>query len=225
MAAPANATARLELADLGIDAGGRPLLRHVSLALRAGARVGLLGPSGCGKTTLLRAVAGLIDPACGHVRLRGAEPADYGWPAFRRRVVLIDQQPVLIDATVQANLARPFSYRTASAAFPERRARALLTRLHLEEAVWRQRARRLSIGQQQRVSLVRGLLLDPDALLLDEPTSALDPASAQEVETAVNAAADNGAAVLVVSHDHAQLHRWCDRVVDIGAMTVAQEKG
>ncbi len=225
MAAPAHAAPRLELADLGIDAGGRPLLRHVSLALDTGARVGLVGPSGCGKTMLLRAVAGLVDPACGHVRLGGVEPADHGWPAFRRRVVLIDQQPVLIDATVHGNLARPFSYRTASAVFPERRGRALLTRLHLDEAVWRQRARKLSIGQQQRVSLVRGLLLDPDALLLDEPTSALDPASTEEVETAANEAANNGTAVLVVSHDHAQLHRWCDRVVDIGAMTVSEGQG
>lgn len=209
------------LRDAGVDAGGRALLRGVSLELAAGTRIGLLGPSGCGKTTLLRGAAGLADLAAGATALRGRSPADWGWPAYRRRVVLLEQQSQLLDRTVAENLARPFAYRIAGTPFPETRARELIERLHMRDDVWDQNARQLSVGQQQRISLIRALLLDPDVMLLDEPASALDPAAARAVEDFIVEQCEKaGLSALIVSHDHGLLSRWCGGLVDLEAHRV-----
>ena len=77
---------------------------------------------------------------------------------------------------------------------------------------------RSSIGQQQRICLVRALLLRPAVLLLDEPSSALDEASVTALEQTISDwARDAGGSALVVSHDRAQVARWCGRAVDLKA--------
>lgn len=207
----------LDIVNAGVDAGGAALIRGLSFTLHAGERVGISGPSGCGKTSLLRGVAGLTDLAGGTLRLRGRTPEEWGWPRYRRQVVLVDQRPMLIDAPVARNLAKPFTYRHAGGVpFPEDTARGLLARLGLEDGLWDKPARDLSVGQQQRVCLVRALLLRPAVLLLDEPTSALDPESAGLVEELLaHASRERGLAALVVSHDRAQVGRWCDRAIGL----------
>lgn len=181
--------------------------------MRERGRVALIGPSGCGKTTLLRAVAGLIDPAAGAVKLRGESPATVGWPEFRRQVAYVAQQPVLFDATVAANLARPFRYRSVAGEFTRERAAALLERLGLdclEENAWE-----LSVGQQQRVCLARALLVQPAVLLLDEPAAALDETAAAKMEKLLLEQADAGLGVLLVTHNRQQAGRWCERQLDL----------
>ncbi len=208
-----NATELLTLENLDVAAGGKGLLQGVSLSLRERGRVALTGPSGCGKTTLLRAVAGLIDPAAGAVRLRGESPATVGWPAFRRQVAYVAQQPVLFDATVAANLARPFRYRSVAGAFARERAAALLERLGLD--CLEENARELSVGQQQRVCLARALLVQPAVLLLDEPAAALDEDAATKMEKLLLEQADAGLGVLLVTHNWRQAGRWCERQLDL----------
>jgi putative ABC transport system ATP-binding protein len=209
----------LAITDLTVRTGGRDLLRGFSLDLAAGEMVALRGPSGAGKTSLLRTVAMLQDPGAGRVALDGREPADLGWPAWRRRVALVAQAPAIFPGTVRANLHRPFGWDGRHGAPPaDDHLRALLDRLRLADVALDADAERLSIGQQQRVCLVRTLLTAPDVLLLDEPTSALDPDSADAVETAVReAVAARRGGALVVSHDPVRAARWCDRVVDLAA--------
>ena len=147
--------------NVGVAAGGQALLCGVNLELKAGELVALTGPSGCGKTTLLRALCGLDDATDGEVKLETQTPAQWGYPEFRRRVLLVDQRPILFDATLETNLRRPFAYRSAGREFPLERAVALLKRVGLDASRLSQNARSLSIGQQQRASLVRALLLEP----------------------------------------------------------------
>ncbi len=202
--------------QLGVAAGGVPLLQNVNFDLRATELVALTGPSGAGKTTLLRALCGLDDPTSGEVKLEDQTPQQWGYTEFRRRVLLVDQRPVLFDASLEANLRRPFSYQSARGEFPLERAVWLLERVGLDAARLPQNARSLSIGQQQRASLVRALLLEPQVFLLDEPTSALDGEAVAEVEVLIREdLATRGAAGLVVTHSRAQAQTWCDRELDV----------
>ncbi len=104
----------LELQEVSVEAEGHCLLRGVSLSLERGELLALTGPSGCGKTTLLRSVAGIIDPAGGEVTFLGLPPGDHGWPVYRRRVAYVSQRPVMFEETIRENLARPFGYRSAA---------------------------------------------------------------------------------------------------------------
>ena len=203
---------------VSISAGGQRLVTGSSFALEPGELVALVGPSGSGKTTLLRCLAMLSDPDEGEVRLRGKLPAEHGYPEWRRRVSLVSQRPVLLEATVRHNLARPFTYATAAGApFPEDRARDWLERLGIARDRFDQTATTLSEGQQQRVALVRALLVEPDVLLLDEPTSALDPDALAAVESLVtDHVRDRDRAALIVTHDRAQTDRWCTRAMQLG---------
>ena len=202
--------------DLDIAAGERALLRGVSLTLAQGELLAVTGPSGCGKSSLLRAIAGLDDAAGGTVHLRGRSPDEHGWPAFRRQVVFLHQRPVMLDTSVEENLRRPLGYRAVQGEFDRSRAAALLAEMDLHADCLTQQARTLSIGEQQRVSLARALLIEPDVLLLDEPTSALD-AKTRDVleELAEREIRVHHRSAIIVTHDAEQARRLCDRHLDL----------
>lgn len=210
------AEALLEMSGLAAASNGVRLLRGLDLRLDAGELVALAGPSGCGKTTLLRTLAGLIDPDEGDFRFKGAAPEAMGWPQYRRAAVLVEQRPVVLDATVAENLERPFRYRVATVEFAPDKAKALLDAVGVGAHRMEQAARSLSVGQQLRVCLVRALLLEPALLLLDEPTSALDEDSADKVAAYLHEkAAAKGMAVLAATHDRAMAARWGYRVAEL----------
>ena len=217
----ATATALLCLRELEVRAGGQTLLRGLNLEIGPGELVAVTGPSGCGKTTLLQTVCGLRLGA-GTVSLHGRTPDCSEWPDFRRRVVLVAQQPVLVPGTVAQNLSHPFSYRNAKTRFDAHHARRLLARLGLDAIALDAEAATLSVGQQQRLCLARALLLEPAVLLLDEPTSALDEAAVVWVEEVVrDHARENGAAALIVTHSSRQAARWCQRRLDLSEYLAA----
>lgn len=203
----------LELRDLTITAAGTPLHTQISWTLPPGELAAVTGPSGAGKTTLLRTVCGLQNPAAGSVLLEGKDGDTWGWPLFRRKVVLVSQKPTLLALTVEDNLRRPFLYKSAAQTpFPAPAARQFLEEIGVGTACWEQDALTLSVGQQQRVSLIRALLLEPPVLCLDEPTSALDPDSALRVQALISRlAAERGLAALIVTHSPEQAEHWCAR--------------
>lgn len=209
--------ALFSIEEATVGTGSVRLLARVSLSLQGGEIGGLRGSSGCGKTMLLRSAAGLIDFIEGAARVRGRLPGEMGWPAYRRHVLLMHQQPVMARGTIRENLERPFRYRVAESAFPEARARELLERLRLGSGRIDEDARTLSVGEQQRVSVIRALLVEPAVLLLDEPTSALDAEATAAVEEALREDLSRrpDACALVVSHDPAQSERLCHTVADL----------
>ena len=215
MTASDSSSPLFEIRDLTVRQGDKALLSGLSDRVDPGELVAIIGPSGSGKTTLLRTLAGLIGDGSG-VYLRGEAPCDLCWPDYRRQVLLVAQQPVLLRGTVAENLAWPSRYHRVDKAFSVERARELLDRLNLEDVKLEKSARELSVGQQQRVCLVRSVLLQPPVMLLDEPTSALDEDATQAVNDLITElATKHDLAALMVTHDRATAESLCNRVIDL----------
>jgi len=216
----------LSVRYLSIAAGGQVVQRGVSVDVHPGELVAVTGPSGSGKTTFLRTVVGLQDAVDGVILLRDRPAAAWGWASYRRRVLLVSQQPALFDATVEENLRRPFTYQASKdSTFPRDRAVAWLDELGVGADRMDQDASTLSVGQKQRVSLIRALLLTPDVLCLDEPTSALDVDSVALVQKVIsNEAESRGLAALIVTHSVEQAERWCHRKIMLPGTKMAVDK-
>jgi putative ABC transport system ATP-binding protein len=198
-------------ARLSKSYGSLNVLKDVSLSLRAGQITTLMGPSGSGKSTLLSALAGLVRPDKGEVTLLGRSIwksglSDRGREEMRRlHCGLIFQQPNLMPAlTAQQQLQMALEW---ASDIPRtdirRRAVETLTRLGLENHL-NARPHHLSGGEKQRVAVARAMAKRPKVLFADEPTAALDweRNGLAVFDMLRGAARDDGAAVLIVSHDH-----------------------
>jgi ABC-type Fe3+/spermidine/putrescine transport system ATPase subunit len=149
-----------------------PSVDRLDLSIEPGRLFALLGTSGCGKTTTLKMIAGLLEPTSGEITFDGRPVARV--PAERRNVAMVFQKPLLFPSmTVGENVA--FGLRMKKV--PRARIREQVTRmlgLVRLPGVEDRRPGELSGGQEQRVSLARALVTNPDVLLLDEPLSQLD---------------------------------------------------
>lgn len=185
----------LELKDVAVRIGGRALLDVPSLKVSSGEPTILLGPNGAGKTLLLRICHGLLQPTRGEVAWQGREASD---PSRHQAMVL--QQPVLLRRSARANI--DYALRAAAVPTGERRARTdeVLNATGLLELA-EQSARRLSVGEQQRLALARAWALHPEVLFLDEPTAALDPGGSFRVEQTIAAIAAEGEKIIMSTHD------------------------
>lgn len=187
-------------------------LDGVDLTVRTGEFVAVVGPSGCGKTTLLRALAGLLQPTSGHLALHGRPP---GHAAVARRVGLLAQDPGLLPwRTVEANVALPLEVTRISRGMAlAARVRALLERVGVG-AFAQYHPRELSGGLRQRVALARALAHEPDIWLMDEPFGALDELSREVLRTELLAIWEQQrVSVVFVTHAIAEAVLLADRVV------------
>jgi tungstate transport system ATP-binding protein len=190
----------VELDGLGLTEGGVRIVEDIGLRVSRG-RTAILGPNGAGKSTLLRLMHGLLRPSAGRVF----------WPRPLTQAMVF-QRPVMLRATVLANIEYGLRLRGVDADARRQRALAALTRVGLPELAPRQ-ARRCSGGEQQRIALARAWALEPEVLFLDEPTASLDPASSREVERIVNEIAAAGTKIVLTTHNLGQARRLADEVI------------
>jgi len=182
--------------------GAEPVLRNASMHVESGSFALVRGPSGSGKSTLLRLLCRLEEPREGVVRFRGTDIRAIPPTELRRKVAYVQQTPTLVDGSVRDNLLLPFAFR-ANARLERPGDEELATRLRrfrIEAGQLDQDARTLSVGEAQRVCLIRTLLLAPDLLLMDEPTSALDATSAAVVLETARRQHQEGKTLILVSH-------------------------
>jgi osmoprotectant transport system ATP-binding protein len=197
-------------------AGGRVLLRDVSLQLEAGTTTALLGRSGSGKTTLLRMVNGLVAPTSGEVRVCGEATGDYGLVALRRGIGYVIQETGLFPhMTVERNAGMGLELAGRSRTEVAERARELLGLVGMDFEEFRGRYPwQLSGGQRQRVGLARALAMDPGVLLMDEPFGALDPLTRAEMQTMLRGLLERvKKTVVLVTHDLDEALYLASRVV------------
>ncbi len=182
---------------------GRPVLDGASFCIPKGAFALVKGPSGIGKSTLLRLCCRLEEPRSGLIRFDGVALAEMDPPSLRRKICYMQQTPTLAPGSIGDNLLIPFGFRSSRGTPPptDEKIREFLDEFHLSEFGPEDPASTLSVGQKQRVCMIRTLLLNPEIMLLDEPTSALDPKSAEIVlNRAQDANRRKNVTILMITH-------------------------
>lgn len=164
----------IQIHDLLIQRGGRDVLQVDALDIHRGETLAVVGPNGSGKTTLLLALAHLLKPARGGITYGGKPLMQLDELEYRRKISFVFQAPLLMDMTVEQNVALGLKFRGISKEETRERVKRWIQALGIESLAKR-RSSQLSGGEAQRVSLARAFVLEPELLLLDEPFAALDP--------------------------------------------------
>ncbi len=210
-----------ELRQVTYRYGAQPAISHLDLQIAKGQTAVLVGPSGCGKTTVLKLLMGLIAATEGEVRFDGSPMT----PARRPLIGYVAQGGGLFPhLTARRNVTLMASLQQHPPADLETRVDALceLTRFP-SEGLDRFPAQ-LSGGQAQRVSLMRALMLDPQALLLDEPLAALDPITRFDLQADLRDIFRRlGKTVCLVTHDLSEAAFFADRIVLMRAGHIVQQ--
>jgi tungstate transport system ATP-binding protein len=185
----------------------RPILDRVSLRLEHGFQTVVLGPNGAGKSVLLRLCHGLLQPTAGSITWGGLSPS-----AVAARQGMVFQRPVLLRRSVRDNINHVLAIKGVRRPERGQKVQAALERAGLAQLADRP-ARTLSGGEQQRLTITRAWVAEPDVLLLDEPSSSLDPAATRAVEDLVREVAAGGTRVIMTTHDIGQARRLADDVL------------
>jgi putative spermidine/putrescine transport system ATP-binding protein len=198
-----------------------PAVDGAGFSLDRGEMLALLGPSGCGKTTILRMIAGLIEPTAGSIRIDGREIA--GLPVHRRNMGMVFQSYALLPhLSVAENVGFGLAMRGIGRAERKRRVDLALQMVKLDDKGER-RITQLSGGQQQRAALARSLVIEPSLLLLDEPLSNLDAKLRDELRTEIrDLQRRTGTTAIFVTHDQSEALAAADRIVVMSAGRIEQ---
>lgn len=214
--------ALLQVEGLRVEYEDVTAVKDVSFSVEAGMVYGLIGPNGAGKTSIIRSVAGLVDPSDGRIVICGEDLLLHPQKALRFVGLMPDAPPLYEDLTVLEFMQLFASAYGIPGPQRDERISALLHQVKL----WDKRAAPcggLSRGMRQRLFLAKTLLHDPHVLLLDEPASGLDPLARAELCQTLEALGQAGKAVLVSSHILAEMADFCNAVgiMERGAMVVS----
>jgi len=212
---------------LAVDRGRRRVLSDVSVELLAGEALVVVGPNAAGKSTLVRALAGLLEPAAGEVRLCGRPLAE--WPSDARARVLAlatseEEGPDALHVVERVALGRyphrgPFQPLGAT----DHAAVARALQQTGIAALADRRLGTLSAGERQLATLARGLAQEPRVLLLDEPAAHLDIGHQLQLFRTLDGVRACGVGVLAVVHDLARAAEWAERMLLVAEGRIAAE--
>ena len=215
----------LEARDLAYRYGGLGAVENINFALEKGEFLSLLGPSGCGKTTTLKMLAGFLPPSAGEIRLKGNVIANEHRsvvPNKRNMPLIFQSYAIWPHMTVFQNIAYGLRIRKVSRSEARQRVGRVMDIVGLANTADRY-PHTLSGGQQQRVALARGLVIEPDVLLLDEPLSNLDAALRAEMRAELRRLHDELRMTTVyVTHDQTEALMLSDRIAVLNSGKVEQ---
>jgi ABC-2 type transport system ATP-binding protein len=199
----------IEVQGLSKSFGDVTAVDDLSFGIPVGKVTGFLGPNGAGKSTTLRMLLGLVRPDAGSALVHGRAFQDLEEPA-RTVGALLDADQFHPSRSGREHL----DVLAAAAGIPRERTREVLEVVELTGAA-RRKAGGYSLGMRQRLGLAAALLGDPRVLVLDEPVNGLDPAGMRWLRTFLRTFASGGRAVLVSSHQLAEVAQIADEVVVI----------
>jgi len=222
---PESVRGELELRGLSFGYNGEPLLKDISLRIKAGMKLGIVGPVGSGKTTLVRLIVRLYPVADGMIFLDGTDINRLPLKGLRDAIGFVPQESFLFSRTIRENIA----YGRDGATDEEVKEASRLSRLDGDvegfptgyETLVGERGVTLSGGQKQRTAIARALLKDPAILILDDPLSAVDARTEEEILAGL-ARYYGGRTVLIVSHRLSAL-RGCDRIIVMDEGRIAEQ--
>ena len=196
----------LEIRHLGKSFGTHEVLRDIDFTVKKGDVISIIGASGSGKSTLLRCVNLLETPSSGQILYHGTDVAGRGVnaPEYRSHVGMVFQSFNLFNNMSVLKNCMVGQMKVLKRSKEEARQQALkyLEKVGMAPYI-NAKPRQISGGQKQRVAIARALAMDPEVLLFDEPTSALDPEMVGEVLIVMQALAQEGMTMLVVTHEMA----------------------
>lgn len=192
-------------------------LNGVSVEIEKGDRIAVLGPNGAGKTTLLKLIGGLLLPTAGDIVVNGFDTWQYN-TAARKSVgfVLNEERSFFWRLSAVENLEFFGALDNLWGPDLEQRIKELISLVGLEEAADKQISG-FSSGMKQRLALARGLIAEPEVLILDEPTRALDPLACDEFQELImrRIHKDSGKTLLIATHRLEEAERLCNKVLVI----------
>lgn len=199
-------------------------LDNINFEIKKGDRIVIIGPSGCGKSTLLRCINGLEIPTSGEIIYNGKNIKEFNQNIIRQRVGMVFQKFNLFNhLTVQENIVlAPIKLKLLTKQEAEKKVTRLLDSIKLSDKINKYPAM-LSGGEQQRVAIIRSLMLSPEILLFDEPTSALDPEMINEVLELMRTIADDGMTMVVVSHEMNFAKSFANKVIFMNEGKIIEE--
>ena len=184
----------------------------VELAIARGESFGFLGPNGAGKSSTMRMIAAVSPVTSGYLRVFGLDPATDG-PAIRARLGVVPQEDSLdTELSVEENLVVYGRYFDLSRPLLRQRAAELLEFVQLSERA-KDQVEPLSGGMKRRLTIARGLVNDPELLLLDEPTTGLDPQARHLVWDRLYRLKQGGTTLVLTTHYMDEAEQLCDRLV------------
>ncbi len=214
--------AALELCDVSKQFGIFPALSGVSLRVEPGDAVLLYGPNGAGKTTLLRLLSTLVRPSAGKVLYDGADVHSH--PSAAKAAIGFVSHATFLYGELTARENLQFAGKLFSLTNLPDRVAAVLELFRLRERAHTP-VRELSRGYQQRVSLARAFLHDPQFVLLDEPFTGLDAASSESLQDLLRGAHERGKGLVFSTHDFEQGKAIARRLVKLEGGRVRYDGG
>jgi D-methionine transport system ATP-binding protein len=192
----------------------RPLLTDISLSLAAGESITLTGITGAGKSTLLRLLNRLNEPTAGQILLNGEDYRSIPPTTLRQRAMLVAQEPKLLGMKVRDALAYPLQLQSIGTEEIKQRIVTITEQLEIPSEWFDRTELQLSAGQKQIVSIARGMITQPQILLIDEPIANLDFTTAERVLKTINSITrSQQIGTIVISHQLELAAKFSDRLL------------
>jgi ABC-type polar amino acid transport system ATPase subunit len=207
----------VEIKDIYKSYDNLPVLQGVSLTISKGEILGIIGPSGSGKSTLIRCINGLEEIQAGEILIKGQTMSNRRESLkIRKKIGMVFQSFNLFPHyTVLENITNPCRVVNGmSKKRAEELGKSLLEKVRMQDKM-NQYPGNLSGGEKQRVAIARVLAMEPEIILFDEPTSALDPELAYEVFDIIKILAEDGLAMVIVTHQIGFIKDLTHRIVFI----------